>query len=130
MSKKKSIVLPNGYEPNPTDLSGIELSEELNVLTEEIAEEVHDKWAVDRMSEGYTYGEYNSDVEGNKKSSFLLPYNLLPDTHRYADRKNVLQTLKLIQDRGYVIKQKDYDTDANGEVSFFISLRICTIHAL
>ncbi|MBQ9993911.1 MAG: hypothetical protein IJP17_04295, partial [Clostridia bacterium] len=31
---------------------------------------------------------------------------------------NVLQTLKLLQDRGYVIKHKDYDTDKEGKVSF------------
>ena len=44
------------YQPNPKNLDGIVLPEELLALTERIAENVHEVWAASRMAQGWTYG--------------------------------------------------------------------------
>lgn len=44
------------YDPKPIDTSDVVLSEEILSLTEKIAENVHDVWAVGRISEGWAYG--------------------------------------------------------------------------
>ena len=41
----------NKYEPAPVDTSDIVLSEELLTLIERIAENIHDVWAVGRISD-------------------------------------------------------------------------------
>ena len=44
------------YIPKPVDTSHIVLSEELEALTEQIAENVHEVWSQGRIAEGWTYG--------------------------------------------------------------------------
>lgn len=44
------------YEPKPIDTSDVILPEEMLALTGKIAENVHDVWAVGRISEGWSYG--------------------------------------------------------------------------
>lgn len=49
MSEKK-------YNPIPVDTSDAILPEKLLALTEKIAENVHDVWALGCIAEGWTYG--------------------------------------------------------------------------
>ena len=44
------------FEPKPADTSAVVLPEELTVLTELIAENVHHVWAAGRVAEGWTFG--------------------------------------------------------------------------
>lgn len=57
------------YTQNPIDTSKIVLDEELLGLTEKIAENVHEVWAVGRTSDGWTYGEVRDD----KAKTYTLP---------------------------------------------------------
>lgn len=50
------------YTPTPIQTDDIILSDDLVALTELIAANVHDVWAVGRIKEGWTYGEVK-DVE-------------------------------------------------------------------
>ncbi|MGN0484741.1 MAG: RyR domain-containing protein [Lachnospiraceae bacterium] len=92
------------YDPKPIDTSNVTLSEELLNLTEKIAENVHDVWAVGRISEGWTYGE-KKDAQ-KKKTPALVPYEELPESEKDYDRNTALETLKLIETLGYVIVRK------------------------
>ena len=89
------------YRPTPVDTSDIELPEELLKLTERIAENVHDVWAVGRISEGWTYGEQKDPSK--KTTPLLVPYGDLPDGEKDYDRNTALETLKLIVKLGYII---------------------------
>ncbi len=93
------------YQPKPADTSEIQLPEELLDLTEKIAENVHDVWAVQRMAEGWSYGD-QKDVE-HKKTPLLLPYQELPESEKEYDRNTAMETLKLIVKMGYMIR-KDF----------------------
>lgn len=92
------------YEPNPIDTSDVVLPEELTALTEKIAENVHDVWALGRISEGWTYGP-TKDVE-KKMTPLLVPYSELPESEKEYDRNTALETLKLIVKMGYTISNK------------------------
>jgi len=50
------------YTPKPIDTSDIQLPEELNPLLEAMAKNVHEIWAQERMSQGWTYGEKRDDT--------------------------------------------------------------------
>lgn len=92
------------YTPNPADTSKIVLPEELVLLTERIAENVHDIWAQGRIKEGWTYGEKRDDVK--KQTPCLVPYAELPETEKEYDRNTAMETIKLILSLGYEIKRK------------------------
>lgn len=91
------------YEPKPIDTSKVELSEELVDLTERLAENTHDVWAAQRMSEGWTYGPQRDDVA--KTHPCLVPYSELPESEKEYDRKTAMETLKAIVAMGYLIKR-------------------------
>ncbi len=93
------------YIPVPIDTSDIVLPEELLELTEKIAENVHDVWAVGRKAEGWTYGEIKNSEK--KTTPLLVPYEQLADSEKEYDRNTVLETLKLITKLGYTIKKSD-----------------------
>ena len=54
------------YTPKPIDTSSIILPPELLDLTERIAENVHDVWAVGRLAEGWSYGEKDAEKKTTK----------------------------------------------------------------
>lgn len=89
------------YNPVPVDTSDVVLPEELLALTEKIAENVHDVWAVGRMAEGWTYSPVK-DLE-KKTTPQLVTYEELPDEEKAYDRNTALETLKLIVKLGYSI---------------------------
>lgn len=92
-----------GYRPEPKDTSKVVLSEELLALTEQIAENVHDVWALERIREGWTYGEVRDDKK--KTTPCLVPYGELSESEKEYDRNTALQTLKLIVSLGYRIEK-------------------------
>lgn len=92
------------YTPNPADTSKIVLPEELVLLTEKIAENIHDVWAQGRIKEGWTYGEKRDDVK--KQTPCLVPYAELPESEKEYDRNAATETIKLILSLGYEIKGK------------------------
>ena len=92
------------YIPCPIDTSDIVLSEELLLLTEKLAENVHDIWAMNRISEGWTYG---TERDGIKKTTpCLVPYKDLPESEKKYDQDTALETLKMILKLGYEIQKK------------------------
>ena len=91
------------YEPKPIDTNDIALPEELLALTEKIAENVHDVWAVGRMAEGWVYGPVKDSEK--KTSPQLVAYSELPDGEKDYDRNTALETLKLIIKLGYRIEK-------------------------
>ena len=89
------------YIPQPVDTSQVELPEELNDLGEAIAENVHDVWARNRLSEGWTYGPVRDDQK--KQTPCLVPYSDLPEIEKAYDRNTAFETLKFIIAKGFRI---------------------------
>lgn len=91
------------YKPNPIDTTDVTLPSDLLELTEKIAENVHEVWAKNRVSEGWSYGEVRNDK--TKETPCLVPYNELPEIEKDYDRNTALETIKLIIKLGYDIKK-------------------------
>lgn len=90
-----------GYDPKPIDTSAIRLSDDLLELTEKLAENAHDHWALKRMSEGWTWGGRRDDEK--KEHPDLVPYDELSESEKDYDRKTAMETLKAIIACGYRI---------------------------
>ena len=91
------------YIPKPIDTSNVTLPEELILLTEKIAENVHEVWSQNRINDGWKYGEVRDDAK--KETPCLIPYDELPESEKEYDRNTALETIKLIIKLGYEIKK-------------------------
>ncbi len=93
------------YEPKPMDTSDVVIPDALLVLTEQIAENVHEVWAAGRVAEGWTYGETRDDAK--KTTPCLVAYADLPENEKDYDRNTALETIRLILKLGYQIQKED-----------------------
>lgn len=89
------------YTPQPVNTEDIELSVELNSLVEQMAKNVHEVWAQNRIEQGWTWGEERNDML--KHHPCLVAYEELPEEEKLYDRKTAIETLKLITKLGFRI---------------------------
>ena len=92
------------YVPQPVDTTKVQLPEELMVLVEEMAKNVHEVWAQTRLEQGWTYGEVRNDEL--KQHPCLVEYEELPEEERVYDRNTAIGTLKLIRQLGFNITKE------------------------
>lgn len=91
------------YIPMPVDTSDTEIPESLLPLVEEMAKNVHEVWAYNRIKEGWTYGPERDDAK--RKHPCLVPYEELPESEKVYDRATSQETLKLILKSGFSISK-------------------------
>lgn len=91
----------NNYTPQPIDTSKVKLPEELDSLVEIIAKNVHEVWALNRITEGWSYGSLRNDEL--KQHPCLVPYEDLTEVEKDYDRNTAIETLKLIVHLGFKI---------------------------
>lgn len=95
--------MKNKYIPRPAETRSVELPVELVPLIEEMAKNVHEVWAQNRMDEGWTYGPVRDDMK--KQTPCLVPYEELPESEKEYDRATSQETLKLILKLGFKISK-------------------------
>ena len=94
----------NLYVPQPLDTASVELPQELLDLSEEIAKNVHEVWAQNRIAEGWSWGPVRDDEK--RQTPCLVPYEDLPEGEKAYDRNTALDTLRFITLGGFkIIKQ-------------------------
>lgn len=91
------------YIPAPMDTSDVQLPEDLMDLVEQMAKNVHEEWAKNRMEQGWTWGAERDDA--NKHHPCLVEYEELPDSEKEYDRKTAVSTLKFIHKLGFIIRK-------------------------
>ena len=91
--------------PQPLDLSGIELTPQLDHLSELLAKNIHDMWAQERIRNGWSYGAFRCDEF--KQTPCLVPYEALPEDERLYDQIIARQTLQMILSFGFEITPSD-----------------------
>lgn len=89
------------YEPKPIDTSEIQLEEDILELTEFLAKNIHDIWALQRIKQGWKPGEKRDD--NKKEHPCLVPYDELPEEEKIYDRMTTLEAIKVIIALGYKI---------------------------
>lgn len=92
------------YRPSPVDTQSVELPRELLPLIEEMAKNVHEVWAQNRINEGWSYGAERDDAK--KTHPCLVAYKDLPESEKEYDRATSQETLKLILKLGFEISKK------------------------
>ena len=91
------------YTPHPLDTSDVKLPQELEVLVEQMAKNVHEVWAQTRIAQGWSYGAERNDAK--KHHPCLVPYEELPESEKEYDRNTSIETLKLILKLGFKISK-------------------------
>jgi hypothetical protein len=92
---------PMTFLPRPIATDTVVLPELLHALTERLAENTHDVWAEQRLSEGWSYGPRRDDDARTHPG--LVPYANLPESEKEYDRRTAMETLKAIIVLGYSI---------------------------
>lgn len=92
------------YKPLPLKTETIKLPEEIHVLQEQLAENIHEVWAQQRFQQGWSYGPERNDQK--KEHPNLVPYNQLTEEDKDYDRNTAMETLKTIILLGYTIEKK------------------------
>lgn len=85
------------YIPKPVDTHDVVIPEELLPLIEEMAKNVHEVYAQNRMKEGWKYGSKRDDLK--KENPTLVPYEELPESEKDYDRATSQETLKYFEIR-------------------------------
>ena len=80
-------MIPKRYKPAPLDLSAVELSSKMEELVDKLAENTHNTWARERISQGWTYG-LNEDGE-KLRSPHLVQYAFVDEAIKIANRNTV-----------------------------------------
>ena len=91
------------YNPKLIDLEHVELPDSFEELREAVAENAHDMWALERQSEGWTFGLKRDD--SNLETPDMVPYSQLPESEKQYDRLMAEDTLKLLLALGYKIEK-------------------------
>lgn len=91
------------YHPKLLDLEYVDLPSIFDELREAIAENAHDKWAMERQSEGWTFGPKRDDSK--LETPDMVPYAQLPESEKQYDRLMAEDTLKLLTALGYKIEK-------------------------
>ena len=91
------------YTPQQIDLNHVALPEGFDELRESIAENAHDRWALERQSEGWTYGPKRDDSK--LETPDMVPYPQLPESEKQYDRIMAEDTLRLLIALGYKIEK-------------------------
>ena len=87
--------------PQPPDLSQVALSPELERLAEQLARNVHEVWAQERIRNGWSYVPVRDDAR--KQTPCMTSYEALSEEERGYDRAIVRQTLQMILHLGFDI---------------------------
>lgn len=89
------------YQPKPINVDMKSLPAELEGLVEALAENVHDQWTLERMRQGWTWGEHRDDDK--KKHPGIVPYDMLTDDEKEVDRVTVRTVLSSLLTQGVTI---------------------------
>lgn len=84
------------YDPKPINTDHVVVPEELNECREQIAEHVHDHWALTKIEQGKTDATKLEHPD-------LIPYSELTDDKKAYDRQTADATIKLLLALGYQI---------------------------
>ncbi len=82
-------------------MTAVELGAKTEELVDKLAENTHNVWARERISQGWTYG-LNEDTE-KKRSPHLVHYSQVDDAIKVANRNAASETVKTMMVYGYVL---------------------------
>ncbi|MBM2811860.1 MAG: uncharacterized protein HW416_2619 [Chloroflexi bacterium] len=101
------------YQPEPIDASHIQLSADLSDLMERLARDVHERWALERIAQGWTWGPRRDD--NAKTHPDLVPYEELPELEKDFDRHTATEAISFLLAAGYRIEPPSTDESGHAD---------------
>ncbi|KUF96466.1 Serine carboxypeptidase 26 [Phytophthora nicotianae] len=101
----------HNYRPKPVDTSKVELGH-LEHLGDVLARNCHDMWALERLKQGWQYGEERDDKK--KRHPNLVPYKLLSVEEQAFDYRSSIETIKTIVFMNYTITRANHQRSHSG----------------
>ncbi len=92
------------YIPKPLDTSDVSLPDDIREISEMIAKNTHEQWAVQKIKDGWKWGE-NLDEEA-KTHPCLIEYERLLEEDKEYDRVTALEAIKVLLKLGYKITKE------------------------
>ena len=90
------------YTPKPIETAHVNLTPTQKALVESLAQNAHDVWAQQRISDGWKLGAQRDD--NAKTHPCLIPYADLPESEKVYDRVMVEQVIRAALALGYRIE--------------------------
>ncbi|XP_054103986.1 ryanodine receptor 2 isoform X22 [Callithrix jacchus] len=103
MEKQSSMDSEGNFNPQPVDTSNITIPEKLEYFINKYAEHSHDKWSMDKLANGWIYGEIYSD--SSKVQPLMKPYKLLSEKEKEIYRWPIKESLKTMLAWGWRIER-------------------------
>ncbi|KAM9612984.1 ryanodine receptor 2 [Trichechus inunguis] len=103
MEKQSSMDSEGNFNPQPVDTSNITIPEKLEYFINKYAEHSHDKWSMDKLANGWIYGEVYSD--SSKIQPLMKPYKLLSEKEKEIYRWPIKESLKTMLAWGWRIER-------------------------
>nr|XP_029500026.1 ryanodine receptor 2-like [Oncorhynchus nerka] len=80
MEKQSSMDPEGNFNPQPADTTNVNVPEKLDHFVTKYAEHSHDKWSMDKFSNGWVHGD--KVCEASKAHPLLKPYKGLSEKVR------------------------------------------------
>ncbi|RWS22415.1 ryanodine receptor-like protein, partial [Leptotrombidium deliense] len=93
------------YIPNPVNISGINLNNDLLNIIQKFSEHYHDAWAQRKFENGWTFGEPFSYQK--KIHPRIKPYHLLTEYERNRYKEPIADIIKSLLALGWKLEQTD-----------------------
>uniref|UniRef100_A0A5F8GQR1 Ryanodine receptor 2 n=1 Tax=Monodelphis domestica TaxID=13616 RepID=A0A5F8GQR1_MONDO len=103
MEKQSSMDSEGNFNPQPVDTSNITIPEKLEYFINKYAEHTHDKWSMEKLANGWIYGEIYSD--SSKVQPLMKPYKLLSEKEKEIYRWPIKESLKTMLAWGWRIER-------------------------
>ncbi|XP_007940911.1 ryanodine receptor 2 [Orycteropus afer afer] len=103
VEKQSSMDSEGNFNPQPVDTSNITIPEKLEYFINKYAEHSHDKWSMDKLANGWIYGEVYSD--SSKVQPLMKPYKLLSEKEKEIYRWPIKESLKTMLAWGWRIER-------------------------
>ncbi|KAM5301819.1 ryanodine receptor 2 isoform 4-T4 [Glossophaga mutica] len=103
MEKQSSMDAEGNFNPQPVETSNITIPEKLEYFVNKYAEHAHDRWSMDKLANGWIYGETYSD--SSKVQPLMKPYKLLSEKEKEIYRWPIKESLKTMLAWGWRIER-------------------------
>ncbi|KAK1328042.1 hypothetical protein QTO34_012464 [Cnephaeus nilssonii] len=103
MEKQSSMDSEGNFNPQPVETSNITIPEKLEYFINKYAEHSHDRWSMDKLANGWIYGETYSD--SSKVQPLMKPYKLLSEKEKEIYRWPIKESLKTMLAWGWRIER-------------------------
>uniref|UniRef100_A0A3Q3N6U1 Ryanodine receptor 2a (cardiac) n=1 Tax=Mastacembelus armatus TaxID=205130 RepID=A0A3Q3N6U1_9TELE len=101
MEKEASMDSDGNFTPQPADTTNVTVPEKLDCFITRYAEHNHEKWCIEKFSNGWSYGEQICEI--SKTHPLLKPYKSLPEKDKESYCGSVRESLKTMLSWGWSI---------------------------